>query len=67
MTLTRSQIVRQLRTLSKNEWLLAGELDSFEGFHVSEYDLDQMNRKQLKSLLKQVKYQVTDKGIWFQA
>jgi hypothetical protein len=64
--MTRQQVVSKLRELSGNRYFLATELDSPEGFHVHSDDLDRMNQRKLKALLAEVKFDVTDKGLWFQ-
>ncbi len=63
--MTRDSLIRQLRELANNPYLWGADEQTEEGFHVSEYDLSQMSQQKLKTLLAQVDWNPSDKGIWF--
>lgn len=67
--MNRETLVQKLRDLTGNRFFLATDLDNPEGFHVSTGDLRQMNQTEIKALLNSLdvaRWDVTDKGIWFE-
>jgi hypothetical protein len=63
--MTREQLISAFCKLSGNPYLITQRDVYDDGFHVSSRDLDAMNQKKLVAILKKVKFNVTDKGLWF--
>ena len=62
--MTRTEIFSELQRISGNRYFLADLRDNPAGIPINQYDIAQLDARKFKAFLKQVKYDVTDKGIW---
>jgi len=67
--MTKSELKSKLIAAGLNRYIVRDEewqiFDDAECFHVSDYDLDQMDRRRVKDLVGECKTDVTDKGVLF--
>jgi hypothetical protein len=63
-TMTRDQIIRQMRKVSSSPCSYLPEVNSND-LYVRFDDLKTIDREQLRALLVQVRWDVGERGLWF--